>query len=128
LITASGGRVIVRDSASAFLDDLQGRITVFAQHPSGLTPDAVHAETLALARAKDKVGLDELLRRERYDYAAGVRDLHSATAQIVPAPESFTELEPWKKRSSSWKTPARPTSGPHASPGACSTRHSSSDC
>jgi hypothetical protein len=95
LVAASGGRVVVRDSASAFLDDLQGRLTIFVQHPSGLTPDALHAETLALVRAKDEVGLDELLRRERYDYSIGVRDLHIASAQTMPASESLAEA--WEK-------------------------------
>jgi hypothetical protein len=38
---------------------------VFAEHPSGQTPIAVNAETVALLRAGDRVGLQELLREER---------------------------------------------------------------
>lgn len=65
LVEATAGRIIVRDSAADFLGDLDRRLAVFEEHPSGFTPTIVHDSTRALLRSKDEVGLDEDLRRER---------------------------------------------------------------
>ncbi len=66
------GRVILRDSAVDFLDDLGRRLAVFAEHPTGATPAVVHDATLALLRAGDTIGLAEELRRERQQYDAAI--------------------------------------------------------
>ncbi|MCW2986841.1 MAG: hypothetical protein JWR63_4411 [Conexibacter sp.] len=68
LVAATGGRVIRRESAAAFLTDLRARLAVFAAHPTGQTPAVVHDEVLGLLRRGDMVGLDELLRRESNEY------------------------------------------------------------
>jgi SIR2-like domain len=65
----TGGRVIKRDGASEFLTDLRRRLEVFRSHPSGHTPIEVHDEVLALVRAKDEIGLAEVMRRERREFA-----------------------------------------------------------
>jgi hypothetical protein len=65
VVEATAGRIIVRDSAADFLADLDRRLTVFAQHPSGLTPPILHDSIRGLLRSRDQVGLDEDLRRER---------------------------------------------------------------
>jgi hypothetical protein len=92
LVAATGGRVISRENASVFLEDLQLRLRVFAQHPSGLTPDVMNSETLGLIRAEDEVGLDELLRRERQDYTTRLRDLHAEALHRLPNAESAAEV------------------------------------
>ncbi len=68
LVEATGGRIIRRDGAAAFLRDLRARLAVFAAHPTGQTPAVVHDEVLSLLRQRDAVGLDELLRRESNEY------------------------------------------------------------
>jgi hypothetical protein len=65
LVEATAGRIIVRDSAADFLGDLDRRLAVFEEHPSGLTPAIVRDSTRALLSSKDEVGLEEDLRRER---------------------------------------------------------------
>lgn len=65
LVEAGAGRIIVRDTAADFLADLDRRLAVFEEHPSGLTPAIVHDSIRGLLQAKDGVGLDEDLRRER---------------------------------------------------------------
>jgi hypothetical protein len=75
LVEAVGGRVIEREGAAVFLADLDRRLAVFAQHPSGLTPLSVHDQVIALLRQEDRVGLHELLRGERREYEAQVRVL-----------------------------------------------------
>lgn len=72
IVEATGGRVITRDGASDFLADLEQRIAVLEAHPSGITPAVVHDEVLALVRVGDRVGLGELLRRERTNYASAL--------------------------------------------------------
>jgi hypothetical protein len=72
LVEATGGRVIRRDTAAEMLADLEQRLRVFEEHPTGLTPGIVHDATLALVRAGDAVGLEEALRRERNAYDAEI--------------------------------------------------------
>jgi hypothetical protein len=64
-VEAVGARVIVRAGAAEFLADLDRRLAVFAAHPSGQTPVAVNDELIVLLRRGDRVGLGELLRKER---------------------------------------------------------------
>jgi hypothetical protein len=72
LIEATSGRVVVRDSAADFLADLDRRLAVFEEHPSGLTPPIVHDAVRALVRSSDRVGLEEDLRRERNLFEAEI--------------------------------------------------------
>jgi hypothetical protein len=69
LIEATGGRVIRRDTAAEFLADLERRLKLFADHPTGETPATVHDATLALLREGDHIGLEQELRRERHWFA-----------------------------------------------------------
>ena len=73
IIEKTGGRVIERPGADEFLADLQRRVEVFRSHPSGHTPTEVHDEVLALVRENDQVGLGEVMRRERREFAEGLR-------------------------------------------------------
>lgn len=82
LIEATSGRVIVRESAAEFLEDLERRLAVFEEHPSGLTPPTVHDATLALIRSHDDVGLEEDLRRERNWFEL---EISSVTAELRSA-------------------------------------------
>ena len=68
LIDAAGGRMIRRDGAAEFLDDLRARLAVFESHPTGQTPAVVHDQVLALLRRGDTVGLNELMRHESNEY------------------------------------------------------------
>lgn len=81
LIEAAGGRVIRRDGAESFLSDLIQRIEVLDSHPTGITPEVVHDEVLALLRRRDEVGLDTILRRERDSLEEGSR----VVAELTPA-------------------------------------------
>lgn len=69
VIEAVEGRVIERESAQVFLADLKRRLEVFRTHPSGYTPIEVHDEVLSLIRAGDRVGLSEVMRRERREFS-----------------------------------------------------------
>jgi hypothetical protein len=64
-----GGRVIVRPGAAELLADLDRRLEVFEAQPSGLTPVTVNDEVISLLRRSDTVGLSELLRGERLEFA-----------------------------------------------------------
>lgn len=72
LLERTGGRAIIRPSASDFFADLKGRLAVYQRHPSGHTPATVHDEILALLRTNDQVGLTEALRREQNAYDSGL--------------------------------------------------------
>jgi hypothetical protein len=88
LVEAIGARVVRRDSAVEFLADLERRLAVFEEHPSGLTPAATHDGVLAMLRAGDGVGLDDLLRRERHDYES---ELDRLTADALARYGTLTE-------------------------------------
>jgi len=80
LAEAIGARVINRDGASALLEDLDNRLGVYETYESGHDPGSVHDEMLGLIRRGDEVGLDEVLRRERYEFESAV---DSVTADHV---------------------------------------------
>lgn len=65
LVEANSGRVIIRPDAATFLTDLARRLSVYAAHPTGETPDLINAEVVNLLRRSDDVGLRELLKRVR---------------------------------------------------------------
>jgi hypothetical protein len=69
---AIGARVIVRNGAAEMLAELDRRLGVYAAHESGDDPGSVHDETLGLVRRGADVSLDELLRRERYEFESGI--------------------------------------------------------
>jgi SIR2-like domain len=75
IVEAVGGRLIVRDGAAEFLADLDRRLAVFQQHPSGMTPLTVHDQAIALLRRGDTVGLRELLRAERREFESHVDEV-----------------------------------------------------
>ena len=90
-VQAIGGRVITRESAGEFLADLRQRLRVFERHPSGLTPAVLHDETLELLRARDEIGLDELLRRERQLYETAAEGVRQLQQNIQPAEEAIKD-------------------------------------
>lgn len=87
LVEAVAGRVITRPGAAEFLADLDRRLAVFASHPSGQTPLAVHDETVLLLRRSDTVGLGELLREEHRALEAAIADLLDGKQQTAPTVE-----------------------------------------
>jgi hypothetical protein len=87
LVEKVGGRVINRSDAAEFLADLDTRLSVLEAHPSGLTPLMVHDEVLLLLRRSDSVGLSELLRRERREFADRLRSLMETGGGAAPTPE-----------------------------------------
>jgi hypothetical protein len=102
LVDAIGGRIIRRDSAADFLADLRHRLSVFAEHPSGMTPGTTHDTALGLIRDGDEVGLAELLRRERHAYQEHLyRNRSEARARpgnLASVTETWTSLRPGLER------------------------------
>jgi hypothetical protein len=96
LIDATYARVIRRDTATEFLSDLDRRLRVFEQHPSGLTPATLHDEVLALVRADDTVGLHELLRRERHEFSTALERVRTDARSLGPARRD-TVTEAWQQ-------------------------------
>jgi hypothetical protein len=86
---ATGGRVITREGAAEFLVDLNRRLEVFRSHPSGHTPIEVHDEVLALVRAKDEIGLAEVMRRERREYAEQINAIINEHREQYPQEENL---------------------------------------
>lgn len=86
LVEAVAGRVIVRDSAAEFLSDLERRLAVWDQHPSGMTPAAVHDGTLAMLRAGDMIGLADELRREQVRYEREIDQLTASALSSIGTP------------------------------------------
>lgn len=76
IVEATSGRIIERDDAATFLADLDRRLAVFREHPSGQTPVAVYDEMLAVLRKGDEVGARELLRTERREFEQAISTLH----------------------------------------------------
>jgi hypothetical protein len=72
LAEAIGARVIVREGAAVLLRELRVRLDAYAAHPSGNDPASVHDATLALVRRDDDVGLDGVLRAERFAFEHAV--------------------------------------------------------
>lgn len=95
MIGGLGGRVVRRESAADFLTDLDGRLAVFEQHPSGQTPEVVHDQTLSLLRSGDEIGLCELLRRERHHWNREVDSLAASARQQYPDAEAIRAV--WDK-------------------------------
>lgn len=103
LIEATGGRTVHRDSAIEFLRDLERRLAVFQDHPTGETPAAVHDATIALLRDGDEIGLEEELRRERHQFSEALTQVVAdAQALGVPnetsIPEVYAVLRPVVER------------------------------
>jgi hypothetical protein len=103
IIEATGGRVIKREGAAEFLGDLARRLEVFRAHPSGHTPIELHDEVLALVRAGDWIGLDEVMRRERRELAEGMHSIAREHRQEHPTNESMLAahdqvLPLWERR------------------------------
>jgi hypothetical protein len=101
LLERTAGRSIIRRSASEFFADLNGRLAVYQQHPSGHTPATVHDEILALLRTGDQVGLTEALRREHHAYDSGLtawtaahaNDGNDLAAVEAALPELISQLQ-----------------------------------
>jgi len=91
LIEATGGRIILRESAATFLSDLERRLLVYRDHPSGNTPLEVHDEILRLARAEDRVGLAEVMRRERRQFATVLAETIEGHRDQRPEEESILD-------------------------------------
>ena len=73
LAEAIGARVIHRPAgAAAMLAELDRRLAVYETDEHGHDPGSVHDETRTVLRRHDDVGLDELLRREQYEFEAAV--------------------------------------------------------
>lgn len=87
LVEAVAGRVVTRPGAAEFLADLDRRLAVFASHPSGQTPLAVHDETVALLRRGDVVGLRELLREEHRALEATIAGVLDGKQNTQPTVE-----------------------------------------
>jgi SIR2-like domain len=102
IIEATGARVIVRDTAAAFLADLRGRLDVYRQHPSGLTPDAISREVVAALARGDMVSLDELMRIERRALEDTLTDAtygrHNETPNETNVRELHTRMAPILER------------------------------
>lgn len=103
IIEATGARVIQRPDAAEFLTDLHRRLEVFRSHPSGHTPVEVHDEILALVRAGDRIGLAEVMRRERRELAEGLNAIVANSRQEQPEEESLLKahdemLPLWERR------------------------------
>lgn len=99
----TGARLIRRDGASEFLTDLHRRLEVFRSHPSGHTPIEVHDEVLALVRAKDEIGLAEVMRRERREFAERMNLIIAEGRQGPPDDEKMLAahdqmLPIWERR------------------------------
>jgi hypothetical protein len=98
IVEANGGRIIKRPGAVEFLRDLERRLAVFRAHPSGDTPLSVHDEVMLLVRRDDGVGVAEVMRRERHEFLAGVRDYVESHRQIQPTDalvvEAYAALRP----------------------------------
>jgi SIR2-like domain len=99
LVESLQARVVRRDTASAFLADLDRRIAAFRQHPSGETPDVVKAEVLKLLRQGDSVGLREKLLEEWRALEGRVHDViepraRSQSVEVEVARVADAELIP----------------------------------
>jgi hypothetical protein len=91
LIEASGGRLIERDTASGFLGDLDRRLQVYREHPSGNTPVEVHDEVRSLVQAGDRIGLSETMRRERREFATSLSETIEHYRQGQPTADLMVE-------------------------------------
>ena len=91
LVRGLGGRNVLRESAESFLGDLNRKLAVFEQYPTGDTPAAVHDQTLALLRKGDEVGLRELFRLEHNAWEAGVRAAILGVRDASPSDRAVTE-------------------------------------
>lgn len=103
IIERTGGRVIERDGAAEFLADLRRRLEVFRSQPSGHTPIEVYEEVLALVRAKNEIGLAEVMRRERREYGERMTTIIGEHRQEHPQEENLLRahdqmLPVWERR------------------------------
>jgi hypothetical protein len=77
--------VIVRsEGAGAFLGELGRRLAVYAAHESGDDPASVHDQVLALIKRAEDIDLDELLRRERFEFESVVQAVRAELANASP--------------------------------------------
>jgi SIR2-like domain len=89
IVEATSGRMIKRDTAASFLVDLRQRLTVFEQHPSGITPAVVHDSVLRMLRDGDRIGLDEELRREQYVFEDATQSFIRESMSTTPNAETI---------------------------------------
>lgn len=64
LIKAQDGRIIKRDSAEKFLEELSRKISIFQTHKTGETPEYIMQKVKDYIRNKDDVGIKETLKEE----------------------------------------------------------------
>lgn len=100
IVEANGGRRVRREDSAALLRDLRARLDVFRAHPTGQTPENVHAEIVAALRRDDRIAVGELLRQDRRSLEealneaiadrhnsgvddASVRELHDSVAPVL---------------------------------------------
>jgi hypothetical protein len=85
LIEAIGARLIVRPGgAGEFLGELDRRLAVYATHESGDDPASVHDQALALIKRGEDIDLDELLRRERFEFESVIQAVRAELANASP--------------------------------------------
>jgi hypothetical protein len=97
LIAAIGARVIVRpEGAGAFLGELARRLAAYAAHESGDDPGSIHDQVLALIKRSEDIDLDELLRRERFEFESVVQAVRAELAMAAPN-DTDRLLEGWAR-------------------------------
>jgi hypothetical protein len=103
IVETTGGRVIHRAGAAEFVDDLGRRLDVFRSHPRGHTPVEIHDEVLTLVRAGDEIGLAEVMRRERREFAERMSSTVVDRRQEEPREQNLLEVHDqmlpiWERR------------------------------
>ncbi len=96
LIQAIDARVIVRPAGAAeFLAELERRLQVYRAHESGDDPGSVHEQVLTLIKSNENVGLDEILRRERWAFESVLETVRAEGAPSGRDREKHLEL--WER-------------------------------
>jgi SIR2-like domain len=92
IVEATAGRIIERQDAATFLADLERRLAVFREHPSGQTPVAVYDEMLALLGKDDEVGAREMLRTEQREFEREITELYRGRQGELPNADMALEV------------------------------------
>lgn len=93
------GRIIVRESADIFFDELCRKIQLFHAHPTGDTPEFLANQTIQLLRGNDIIGIAELLKKQLNAFRQDWEDVYSQWAhQQNKVEEAYEKLESTAER------------------------------
>ena len=99
IIKQQDGRIIRRESADEFFEELSRKINIYLTHPRGDTPESVYHQVVEMLRQGDEIGVSELAKVQFADLKQKWLDTYKdIKSESIEVEEGLEKLEPIANR------------------------------